>query len=277
MTSKWITLNNIPVSKFLIRAATVGNYIYVFGGSSSDDVYRYDPAGDSWTKLSNMPTCSWMGDPAVVQGKIYIIGCDVSGSGASARVLEYDPSSDVWSDKTPMPTARYAPATAVYNNKIYVLGGNYGTKKNEVYDPATNSWDTRADVIFSNYGWGVAGTIGNKIYFVDSDNSPISGGKLAAYDPSNNTWTSLDPMPTPRDYLTGEAIGVLFVIGGMDNAGKATKIVEIYNPSNVSSFALNKANLQDEAEILHEPDEFEHQGMELKHRLVEEQALKSMR
>jgi N-acetylneuraminic acid mutarotase len=274
ITSKWTTLNNMPVSKFLIRAATVGNYIYVFDGSGNNDVYLYDPAGDSWTQLNDMPSCEWMGNPAVVQGKIYIIGCKGFPSGADGKVLEYNPSNDSWTVKTPMPTARYGPATAVYNNKIYVLGGNYGTSKNEVYDPVTDSWNAKADVIFSNYGWGVAGTIGNKIYFVDSG----SGGTFAVYDPSNNTWTSLDPLPTPRDYLTGDVMSnILFVIGGMDNGGDSTKIVEIYNPSVASARALKKAYLQQESETIHKPDDVDHQQMELKHRLREEQVLKSMR
>jgi hypothetical protein len=52
-----------------------------------------------------MPSCDWMGAPAVVNEKVYIFGCYAGG--VTHTALEYDPSTDNWSIIAPMPTARY--------------------------------------------------------------------------------------------------------------------------------------------------------------------------
>lgn len=222
LNNLWTSLPKLPFSFFSIRGATVGGNIYVFGGVLNNNaVYRYDPSSGSWTKLHDMPSMDWMGMPAVVNNKVYIIGGHNS-SGALSTVLEYDPSTDTWNaSRTPMPTARYAPATAVYNNKIYVLGGNYGNNKNEVYDPTTNTWQSKADVPFDSAGWGVAGVINGKIYYTDSETS-----NMAVYTPETDSWSSLSGLTMPRSYPTGETVnGRLYVIGGFDS-----NLVDIYVP-----------------------------------------------
>ncbi len=231
LTDSWTSLSSMPFSDFALRGATVGGKIYVFGGSMHNNilVYRFDPASESWTRLNDMPEMEWMGAPAVVNNKVYIFGSYTSNN-ASNMALEYDPSTDTWTSKAYMPTDRYAPATAVYNNKIYVMGGNYGNTKNELYDPATNTWQTKAELPFRNYGWGVAGEINGKIYFVDSDTD-----KMAIYSPATDSWVSTGGLSTPRDYLTGEVVnGKLYVFGGKGNLD----LVDIYTPSDSQSAFL---------------------------------------
>ena len=46
-----------------------------------------------------------------------------------------------------MPTPRYGCAATTYENMIYVFGGGTNesyTNKTEVYDPATNTWETES-------------------------------------------------------------------------------------------------------------------------------------
>jgi hypothetical protein len=53
-----------------------------------------------------------------------------------------------WTQKADMPTARFIPGSAVVDGKIYVIGGapvSMGaTAVVEEYDPATDTWTTRA-------------------------------------------------------------------------------------------------------------------------------------
>jgi N-acetylneuraminic acid mutarotase len=109
-------------------------------------------AQSTWTTKQDMPTARLWLSCEVVDGKIYAIGGVTQfGGSAVATVEEYDPQTDTWdTTKTPMPTARCWMASAVYDNKIYIIGGNpnysyQGTnhvRKVEVYDPATDTWDT---------------------------------------------------------------------------------------------------------------------------------------
>ena len=48
-----------------------------------------------------------------------------------------------------MPTPRSGFAIAVYQNKIYVIGGTVGNGyvgNNEVYDPVSNTWETKTSM-----------------------------------------------------------------------------------------------------------------------------------
>jgi hypothetical protein len=227
----WTVLRNMPFDEFLIRGAAVNGKIYVFGSSMDRVTYSYDPDSDSWTKLKDFPNVKWIGSPAVVNGKIYVFGGIDENYEILYISLEYNPLTDTWAYKKSMPTKRYAPATAVYGNKIYVLGGNYGTDRNEVYDPSTDTWQTKASIPFDNYGWGVAGEINGKIYFVDSGTN-YTPARMGIYTISSNSWSVVDGPSTPRDYLTGEvAKGRLYIIGGLDTSYNSTDIVDIYTPS----------------------------------------------
>lgn len=85
---------------------------------------------------------------------------------------EYDPATDMWSFKKPMPTPREYFGIAVYQNKIYCMGGvsSIGyysngsiTGVNEVYDPATDTWETKASIPTPRRGLK-ANVVNGKIY-----------------------------------------------------------------------------------------------------------------
>lgn len=123
---------------------------------------------NSWVSKAPMQQARSVLGVAVVKGKIYAIGgttasgfepC-IPGSAVYGDINidsfvgtneEYDPATDVWTFKTPMPTPRIGFATAVYQNKIYCIGGRSEvgdagggyTGVNEVYDPTTDTWETR--------------------------------------------------------------------------------------------------------------------------------------
>jgi hypothetical protein len=149
---------------------------------------------------------------AAVNGKIYAIGGNTEtgympnseGNDYQAKgwitntTEEYDPATDRWTFKTSMPTPRYNFAIAAYQNKIYCMGGivdwlsgkiNY-TNVNEVYDPATDTWEPKTPMLMA--ASAQASVIGDKIYLVGSDsNSTI----VQAYDPATDSWTIKTPMP----------------------------------------------------------------------------------
>jgi len=89
----------------------------------------YDPATDSWTRGSDMPTARAGLSTSVVNGKIYAIGGDVQfliGSSGSPFLEIYDPTTDGWTKGSDMLTARMGLSTSVVDGKIHAIGGEGG-------------------------------------------------------------------------------------------------------------------------------------------------------
>jgi N-acetylneuraminic acid mutarotase len=188
---------------------------------------------DSWTTLEPMPTAGRGLRAAVVNGKIYAIGNIVN--------YEYDPATNTWTVKTPMPTWRAGFGIAVYQDRIYVIGGlisgypNYtATGINEVYSPATDTWETKTSMPTSR-GDAHANAVDGKIYLISgSTGGPYSTVALnEVYDPETDTWTTKEPIPYPVDsYASAVVDGKIYVIGGQDEFHDPMNLnfTQIYDP-----------------------------------------------
>lgn len=147
-----------------------------------------------------------------------------------------------------IPTPRWYTMNAVVDGKLYVIGGwdtsdgysapSVGT--NEVYDPAANSWATRAPMPVPVRG-GACAAIDGKIYIAGGQKTargvPDFENTLQIYDPSTDSWVVGPPMPTPRNLVTGFALAERFhVMAGIkdDPANPGTEIPagehEVYDP-----------------------------------------------
>ena len=53
------------------------------------------------------------------------------------------------------------------------------------------------------------------------------------YSVTPQTWTTGTSMPTARTEVAGSVLdGKIYVIGGYDESGKTTDVVEVYDPHN---------------------------------------------
>ena len=92
---QWRTLANMPEVCEFGAAVSLGEYIYLVGGSTKTCL-RYEPATDSWKNLSQ-PRLQHRNAPAVVwQDGILVAGCGFDPK--SSEIEFYDPGTDVWSD-----------------------------------------------------------------------------------------------------------------------------------------------------------------------------------
>lgn len=123
-----------------------------------------------------------------------------------------------------MPTPRMWFGIAVVENKIYATEGDSGnwtvgitsTNVNEVYDPATDTWETKASMPTKRMAVS-ANVVDGKIYV-------IGGGQRApnanfdvneVYDPETDTWTTKTPIPTGVKHHTSAVVdNRIYVIGG---------------------------------------------------------------
>jgi hypothetical protein len=193
---------------------------------------------DAWTKKAPMPTARFWFSCEVVNGKIYAIGGATAADAPTlATVEEYDPVTNTWTTKTDMPTARCNMASAVLDGKIYIVGGDKffkwgvaaGEQMLEVYDPATDTWDTTKTGM-PTAREGVSACVVDSIIYVIGGVAPggVACKDVEAYDPATDTWATKAPMPTGRWALSTEVVdGKIYAMG----TGQVGKTVEEYDPA----------------------------------------------
>jgi hypothetical protein len=128
-----------------------------------------------------------------------------------------------------MPTPRQsAKATLAADGKIYVVGGN-GTgpidHTVEVYDPAANTWQSRAPMPLGGGGLALIPAPNGKLYAFGYDDI----GTVFEYDTAADTWTAGEPMPTPRQGTAAALAGNgnIYAIGGyLPSAAQTTAVNE---------------------------------------------------
>jgi N-acetylneuraminic acid mutarotase len=137
--------------------------------------------------------------------------------------------AESWDIKAPFPAPRSGLFGDVINGKLYVVGG--GSNRLDVYDPATDTWDTSRAAGPVGFGGVAAAALNGKLYVVGGGPSPTLK-RLDVYDPATNTWdTTRAAMPTARSYLAAAAIaGKLYVVGGYDG-NNVVKTLEVYDPA----------------------------------------------
>jgi N-acetylneuraminic acid mutarotase len=185
-TNTWTRKTDMPTGRSVAATVAVDGKIYVIGGNGDGGVnftFRtvevYDPATDTWTKKADMPTARWSPAADVVDGKIYVFG---GGRRYSANAFPpfdetpivevYDPATDTWTRASDMPRARFAHSASAVDGKIYIIGGadadvhpvpSEGFLMVDVYDPATDTWTTAADIP-AGAPHHTAGVVNGKIY-----------------------------------------------------------------------------------------------------------------
>jgi N-acetylneuraminic acid mutarotase len=182
---------------------------------------------------------------ASVNNRIYAIG-GATKNGNSAQLSgltgtneEYNPASNTWTLKAPMPTPRACFATAVYQNKIYCIGGFTGyssdgsgylfTRINEMYDIATNTWETKTPMPTAR-GSLQANVVGDKIYLVGGR---PNGELNEVYDPANDSWVTKEPMPNiVFDYASAVVGNKIYFMGGTAVSDwSVSNLNQIYDPA----------------------------------------------
>ena len=198
-------------------------------------------AEDSWETMTEMPTARHGLGVAVVDDKIYAIG---GFNGHCLGVNEmYDPATDTWTTKRSMPTPRVNFGIAVVENKIYCIGGStknvVGVGANEVYDPLTDTWETKTpmptnrSLLDANVVDGEIFLIGGYRYSFQDKPSSHKFDLNEVYDPSNDTWTTKEPLPQAvYSYASAVVDNKIYVIGG-----SPLNLTQIYTPeTNIWSY-----------------------------------------
>ena len=154
------------------------------------------------------------------------------------------PFEGTWQPMSSMASPRDQMGVATASNgKIYVIGGYFVTSINTVskildtveeYNPATNTWMTKASMPTARTGLGVAAASNGKIYAMGGTNQNNAVVKtVEEYDPFTNTWATKADLPTTRPGLgvATASNGKIYAIGGRDQNNAAVNTVEEYDPA----------------------------------------------
>src|SRR2546425_767943 len=239
----WSVKAGMPTPREGLGAGTAGSKLYAIKGYNFGDTsinQAYDPATNTWTTLANSPTPESEFGATALGTRVYAIGGRTNGG---TTVSIYDTSSNTWTFGAPMPTARRGAAVVAVGTTIYAIGGSACCEPgispqyaaNEAYDTASNTWRILAPLP-SPRSDAYAVQVSGKIYVIGGFSSTFSNSTssflstIQAYDIISNTWSTLAPMPTPRDHVVAGVCGNdIFVIGGATSPPfTATSVVEAY-------------------------------------------------
>jgi len=156
---RWIQKADMPQASSEGVTGVIAGKLYVLTGMDNvyeDDVpcsdcpgsptqytrqlFRYDPANNTWTRRRSSPHFHVGGAAGVIGGKFYVAGGYGAG-GATRRLDIYDPVTNQWSSGADMPEPRGGITGAVVGGRLFVIGGDV-----MAYDPVTNRWTAKAPV-----------------------------------------------------------------------------------------------------------------------------------
>jgi N-acetylneuraminic acid mutarotase len=170
----WTTGAPMPTARWFPASAVVDNILYVIGDCPSgcstgpgatSVVEAYDPATDTWSTKSPLPTATSGAGGVAVNGIIYVVGGVEPGPERVATVYSYNPATDTWAREASMQVPKAGAATGALGTTIVAAGGYTNgayVSDNEIYSVGKNSWKTAASdptARSTPCSWGIAGQL----------------------------------------------------------------------------------------------------------------------
>ncbi|WP_420593136.1 malectin domain-containing carbohydrate-binding protein [Robiginitalea biformata] len=205
-TDQWIQGPEIPADRKRGSTGLVvyNDKFYIIAGNKLGHNGQYgpwfdefDPATGTWTTLDDAPRARDHFHAEVIGDKLYVVGGRLSGGAGGtfapliAEVDVYDFTTSTWSTLPAgqnLPTPRAAASVAVFQDELYVIGGeievdlqgnnvNDAVKTTESFNPTTNTWTTRADLITERHGTQAI-VSGDGIHVTAGSNTLGGGGTM---------------------------------------------------------------------------------------------------
>jgi len=267
-TDSWNTAADLPIPKRYPYVEVVNGKIYVIGGDNDPlgwivgtSNYIYDPVIDQWTSGTPIPFKQGNAASVVANNKIYIFGGYTPEYHPQLPLdfnQAYDPTTDSWltsewGQLAPLPTPRRHLAAAVVDNKIYVIGGEIIPSPNnavpvginEMYNPSTDTWTTKASMPTPRSGLSLA-VLNSEIYAIGGvDQNHQISNTVEKYNPETDSWEEVESMPTARGWLATEVVSeTIYAIGGWTgSASSANEAFTQASPALVSNIDIKPSTL----------------------------------
>ena len=241
----WTAGREMPTTRSGVVAVTLNDRIYVMGGGVREPggsfrflttVEIYDPSMDRWEKGPDLLMRHDAPAAALLDERIYLVGGhhpDATGGPltdpAFAFAERLDPRSGRWEQIPPMPTPRFSLAALAWDGRLLALGGGAFTgtafanfDRVEAYDPSNGAWSPAPAI---SLPWPAAGPAAcvfqTRLLLLGGNNGEAIQRRAASYDPREEKWSDIPPMPEARVTAAALPVGdAVYVIGGRDATGK---------------------------------------------------------
>ncbi|HWY98808.1 MAG TPA: kelch repeat-containing protein [Bacteroidia bacterium] len=211
-TNSWSVKDSLPdTARNNAFSFVIGDTAYIGCGDNSglfdnlgnyfNSVWKYDPNSNTWTKRASFPGGHRTGLVAFSIGNYGYAGCGGDGSGHLHNDMwRFNPSTNTWTSIAPLPLP-----SGVFGGVAFVAGGK---------------------------GYVGMGYIGGPMCCSAADSTSYTN-KFWAYDPTSNTWVTVNHFSGSRG-----ALGIGFSIGNLGYSGAGTyKLNEISATVGLSDFA----------------------------------------
>ena len=244
----WAAARRLPhATAGAISAAALGGRVYTL--LESGELWRYDPARDSWRELEALSESRSGCALAVAQGKLWVAGGRDASGRTTASLFQFDPNIGRWEARAPMPTARRDLSLAAFDGRLFAAGGRrdwllhglFGplvSRRLEVYDPLTDQWSRHSALPRGRFG-AAAVASGGRLHLIGGEGRLIWGlfgrraaRRVARYDIFADRWQGhLAALPSPRRFLAAaHQEGRIYTVGGQGPLGASAE-TEAYDPA----------------------------------------------
>lgn len=252
MNNQWTNLASMSVYRRHHTATVLlDGRVLVVGGQYFAQAYNsaevYNPKTNSWVNASGTMSVQRYEHTAsrLTDGRVLIVGGCSNTTTCTSTAEVFDPNTLTFSSAGSLSSGARQGHVAVLlqNGKVLVAGGynpgaGGGTYRSsaEIYDPATNSWTTAANMGKARLDAAATLLPDGKVLVVGGFRSTIIGDETLAsaeiYDPVANSWSDTGPMTLARrDH--GQVMlynGLVYAIGG-HTGSFYTLDAEAYNVS----------------------------------------------
>jgi N-acetylneuraminic acid mutarotase len=232
----WTQVASLPLEIGHISASTFtsNGRIFVVTGvtqdsTSTDTIFMYDPATDTWTALPPAPAAAQSPLSVTINGQIYIIGGDEENIGQTDNTYALD-LNESWFNLPSMPVALGEVAGGIIGQTLYLVGE--GSDATLAYDLGTGQWKSVNDLARRLYAGNhhAAETIDGKLYLFGGLGDG-SDGKVQIYDPLTDSWSLGANVPfSIGSAATALIAGKVYLAGGIIGSA-TTNQAAVYDPA----------------------------------------------
>jgi len=205
--------NTIKLGKPALRPVIAGT------SEAADPIENYNvsmpvgPCIPTWQPGPNQPPARYAFQAALgTDNMLYVAGGQTADVVPTVydQVSRYDYTTNTWSNVAPLPVPLGQGTIGAWNGKIYVAGGFIGgtnvTNALRIYDIASNTWTSGANMPTSPGVEAAAGAVVNgKFYVMGGDDFTNGLNTTFIYDIATNTWSMGATLPDNRTNTYGTA------------------------------------------------------------------------
>lgn len=226
---RWRVFPSIPTARTSMAITHWDNEIYTVAGLSEEGttavMERFSVSNNTWESLASKLTPVELAGAAVIGGKIYVPGGQLS-DGSLTDILEvYDIRTDAWSKKSPLPYALADYGMSTYEGSLYVFGGWDGEGFQDGvlhYNPAMDKWEEMSAMPTGRSGVSVV-TIGERMFVIGGKTEDGDCLSIDVYYPNQDIaggepWQSQLPLDSEVQFLGAQEVaGSLFLFSLNEN------------------------------------------------------------